>query len=108
MEQFFADFNTGPPTYCIHQLETLQDATKIQLDLIGPYTLKGKGGSSIDFMCLTMVDSATSWFEIVELPTVTKLMTVPTTYKSKKVTFAENTKVHQKLLLTRVLHKSVT
>jgi hypothetical protein len=40
------------------------------VDLIGPYTLKGKAGSSIDFMCLTMIDPATSWFEIVELPTV--------------------------------------
>ncbi len=30
------------------------------VDLIGPYTLKGKDGSSIDFMCLTMVDPATS------------------------------------------------
>jgi hypothetical protein len=40
------------------------------VDLIGPYPLKGKDGSSIDFMCLTMIDPATSWFEIVELPTV--------------------------------------
>jgi hypothetical protein len=40
------------------------------VDLVGPYTLKGKDGSSIDFMCLTMIDPATSWFEIVELPTV--------------------------------------
>jgi hypothetical protein len=47
------------------------------VDLIGPYTHKGKKGSSIDFMCLTMIDPATSWFEIVELPTVTKL-TAPT------------------------------
>ncbi len=38
------------------------------VDLMGPYTLNGKVGSSIDFMCLTMIDSATSWFEIVELP----------------------------------------
>ncbi len=35
------------------------------VDLIGPYTLKGKDGSSIDFMCLTMINSTTSWFEIV-------------------------------------------
>jgi hypothetical protein len=42
------------------------------VDLIGPYTLKGQHGSSIDFMCLTMVNPATSWFEIVELPTVTQ------------------------------------
>jgi hypothetical protein len=30
------------------------------VDLIGPYTLKGKDGSSIDFMCLTIIDPATS------------------------------------------------
>jgi hypothetical protein len=38
------------------------------VDLIGPYTIKGKDGTVIDFMCLTMIDPATSWFEIVELP----------------------------------------
>jgi hypothetical protein len=38
------------------------------VDLIGPYTLNGKDGSSIDFMCLTMIDPATSWFKMVELP----------------------------------------
>ena len=38
------------------------------VDLIGPYTLKGKDGTQIDFMCVTMIDPATSWFEIVELP----------------------------------------
>ena len=37
-------------------------------DLIGPYTLKGKDGSILDFMCLTMIDPATGWFEIIELP----------------------------------------
>ncbi len=38
------------------------------VDLIGPYTLNGKDDSSIDFMCLTMIDPATSLFEKVELP----------------------------------------
>jgi hypothetical protein len=38
------------------------------VDLIGQYTLKGKDGTVIDFMCFTMIDPATSWFEIVELP----------------------------------------
>ena len=42
------------------------------VDLIGPYTLKGKDGSELDFMCLTMIDPATSWFEIVELPVIEK------------------------------------
>ncbi len=45
------------------------------VDLVGPYTPNGKDGSSIDFMCLTMIDPTTSWFEIVELPTVR--VTVP-------------------------------
>ena len=37
------------------------------VDLIGPYTLKGKDGTQIDFMCLTMIDPATGWFEIREI-----------------------------------------
>ncbi len=45
------------------------------VDLIGPYTLKGKDGLSIDFMALTMIDPASSWLEVVELPTITQVMT---------------------------------
>jgi hypothetical protein len=63
------------------------------VDLIGPYTLKDKDGLSIDFMCLTLIDPATSLFEIVELPTVAQETTVPPTGKGKKVTFDKNTKV---------------
>ena len=40
------------------------------VDLIGPYTLRGKDGTEIDFMCLTMIDPATGWFEMVELPVI--------------------------------------
>ncbi len=54
------------------------------VELIGPYTLKGKNGSSIDFMCLTMINPATSWFEIVELPTDAQEMTVPPRVKVKR------------------------
>jgi hypothetical protein len=61
------------------------------IDLIGPYTLNGKDGLSIDFMCLTMINPGTSWFEIMELPTVTK-STVPSKGKGKKVTFDKYTK----------------
>jgi hypothetical protein len=39
-----------------------------------------------------MIDPATSWFEIVQLPTVTKA-TAPTKGMGKKVTFADYTKV---------------
>ncbi len=60
------------------------------VDLVGPYTLKGKDGSSIDFMCLTMIVPATSWFEIVELPTVR--VTVPKGGKGKKATCLDYTK----------------
>ncbi len=63
------------------------------VDLIGPYTLKGKDGSSIDFMCLIMINPATNWFKIVELPTIAQERTVPPAGKSKKVTFDKNTKV---------------
>ena len=38
------------------------------VDLIRPYTLKHKKKTAMDFMCLTMIDPATAWFEIVELP----------------------------------------
>ncbi len=54
------------------------------VDLVGTNTLKGKDGSSNDFMCLTMIDPATSWFEIVGLPTVR--VTVSKVGKGKKAT----------------------
>ena len=37
------------------------------MDLIKTYTPRGEDGTEIDFMCLTMIDPAYSWFEIVEL-----------------------------------------
>lgn len=37
------------------------------VNLIGLCTLKGKDCTGIDFMCVTIIDSATSWFEVVEL-----------------------------------------
>jgi hypothetical protein len=43
------------------------------VDLIGPYTLKGKDNLQIDFMALTMIGPASSWFEIAELPVVEQL-----------------------------------
>ncbi len=60
------------------------------VDLVGLYTLKGKDSSSIDFMCLTMINLATSWFEIVELPTVRVM--VPKEGKGKKATCLDYTK----------------
>jgi hypothetical protein len=60
------------------------------VDLVGPYTLKGKDSSSIDFMCLTMINPATGWFEIVELPTIRVM--VPKGSKGKKATCTDYTK----------------
>ncbi len=45
------------------------------VDLIGPYTLKGKDGTAIDFVALTMIHSTTSWFEVVKLPLIRRLKT---------------------------------
>jgi len=41
------------------------------VDLIRPHTLKSQDGTEINFMCLTLIDPASSWFEIVELPVTT-------------------------------------
>jgi hypothetical protein len=40
-----------------------------------------------------MIDPVTTWFKIVELPTVTQETTVPPAGEGKKVTFAKNTRV---------------
>ncbi len=69
----------------------------LYVDLVGPYTLKGKNGSIIGFTCLTMIDPATSWFKIVELPTVR--VTVLKGGKGKKATcldYTEDTEVFDK------------
>jgi hypothetical protein len=42
-----------------------------------------KDGSAIDFMALTMIDPASSWFEIVELPLVTWLTIMTVNGKEK-------------------------
>jgi hypothetical protein len=36
-------------------------------DLVGPYTLKGKDCTVIDFTALMMINPASSWIKIVEL-----------------------------------------
>jgi hypothetical protein len=59
------------------------------VDLIGPYTRKGRDGTEIDFMCLTMIDPASSWFEIVEI-TVTTDAVIPLDKKGQKGTKAHN------------------
>ncbi len=55
------------------------------VDLVGLYTLKGKDGSSIDFMALTMIKPASSWFEVVELSTIMQLMTKKVNGKERTI-----------------------
>ncbi len=43
------------------------------VNLISPYTLKGKDNLQIDLLALTMINPTSSWFEIAELPVVTRL-----------------------------------
>ncbi len=50
------------------KLEITNPCEALCVNLIRPYNLKGKDKTQIDFMCITMIDPATSWFEIVELP----------------------------------------
>ena len=40
----------------------------VYIDLINPYIIKAKDKTSMNFMCLIVIDPATSWFEIVKLP----------------------------------------
>ena len=47
------------------------------VDLIGPYTLKGKDKTQIDFIFITIIDPATSWFEIVELSVLQQELDIP-------------------------------
>ncbi len=47
------------------------------MDLIEPYTLKGKDKRQIDFMYVTMIDLATSWFEMVLLPVSQHKLDIP-------------------------------
>jgi hypothetical protein len=55
------------------------------VNLIGPHTLKGKDGTIIDFMALTMIDPATSWFKVVELPLVRQLKTIMVNGKESSI-----------------------
>jgi hypothetical protein len=55
------------------------------VDLIGPSTLNGKDGTIIDFMALTMIEPATSWFAIVELPLIRRLKTIAVDGKESSI-----------------------
>jgi hypothetical protein len=78
-----------PYTACHHK-----PLGNLCVNLIRPYTLKGKDGTEIDCICLTMIDPASSWFasswfasswfEIVELPVTTDAV-IPLDTKGRRV-----------------------
>jgi hypothetical protein len=55
------------------------------VDLIGPYTLKGKDGTIIDFMALTMINPINSWFKVMEIPLARRLKTVTVIGKESSI-----------------------
>jgi hypothetical protein len=71
------------------------------IDIIGPCTLKGKDVTQIDFMCLTIIDSGSSSFEVVELPVTTDAV-IPMKTKGRN-----GTKTHNKTKLPYVGKSSV-
>ena len=38
------------------------------VDMTGPYSIKRKGKKTLELWCVTMIDPATSWFEIKDVP----------------------------------------
>ena len=41
------------------------------VDLIGPYTIPRKGKNPLKLWCLTMIDPATGWFKMAQIPNKT-------------------------------------
>ena len=49
---------------------TSQPWQHVCIDLIALNSIKAKDGTILDLMCLTMIDPATSWLNVIELPNV--------------------------------------
>ena len=63
----------------------------------------------MDFMCLTMIDATTGWFEIVELPNRMIEKKCPRTGKTSEVEIIDKTSATVSHLLNRqVLVKSLS
>jgi hypothetical protein len=70
----FAKQETQPKYgHVLSKLVIMTPQRALCVHLMREYTLKGKDNTSINFMCLTMIDPATSWFNTTKLPTVTKI-----------------------------------
>ena len=62
-------------------------------DCIGPYSVKDVHGQIYQFMCVTMIDPATSWFEMREIPVLT--VTNPKTNEEKIVFEKTSSRISQ-------------
>ena len=52
------------------------------VDLIGPFTIPRKGKNPLKLWCLTMIDPATGWFEMAQIPNKTTAEIADITQKS--------------------------
>ena len=52
------------------------------VDLIGPYTIPRKGKNPLKLWCLTMIDRATGWFEMAQIPNKTAAQIADITEKT--------------------------
>ena len=43
----------------------------LYVDLIGPYMIPRKGKKTLKLWCITMIDPATGWFEMAQIPNKT-------------------------------------
>ncbi len=73
----------------------------LHCDLIGPTTIKSNDGTEMDFMCLTMIDAATGWFEIVELPNRMIEKKCPRTGQTSEVEIIDKTSATVSHLLNK-------
>ena len=78
----------GPPVVLPYTRVEGRTTGVFGLQCYGPFTLKGRDGTGIDFVCLTMTDPASSWFEVVELPVTTNVV-IPSASKGQM-----GTKIH--------------
>jgi len=90
------------------KLATITPWEAVCVDLIGPYMLHGKDGTEIDFMCLTMIDPASSWFEIVELLVVELSPTSQSKIKAKPHDKTKEAYFDKSLSMISTLFNSLT
>jgi hypothetical protein len=64
------------------------------VNLVGPFALKGRDGSAIDFVALTMIDPTSSCFKVMELQLVMKLQRPKWSTEKRKESMKKSTMNH--------------